>query len=431
MSRASILGITIFVLNLAINGPEYVNYQWGPVPYFGEAGRLAHSLVERGSYENPFAPMDTGPSAHMPPGLPILIAAVIKTLGAGVLGWTVIKLLAASAVSLQLALLPFLAERLGLSLIAGVAGALIGIAAPLRHFPEWDANYTGLLLLTVTLVSARVWRMGRLTLGQACMVGWLWGTVFYFNAATLVLFGVWMLAMAWATSRSLSLRAAIRTWCRLPHVAYLVLPLVMIAPWTVRNYVVFGELFFMRHNLGLELAVSNNDCAKFGLRDNISTSCFGQWHPDLSLEQAKRMAELGESAYHKEKLEAALAWIRTHPGAFARLVGHRALEFWFPTESGNPTADYVPPGRWYRRYYPLVGLASLLSLAGLWQLYRVNPLGGWLLGGWMALFPVTYYMVQAENRYRYPILWITLLLAGQCVSRVLVDRAQTTRERTG
>ena len=35
---------------------------------------------------------------------------------------------------------------------------------------------------------------------------------------------------------------------------------------------------------------------------------------------------------------------------------------------------------------------------------------------WLAFFPLIYYVVQYEDRYRYPIMWITFLLGALPVS---------------
>jgi hypothetical protein len=39
-----------------------------------------------------------------------------------------------------------------------------------------------------------------------------------------------------------------------------------------------------------------------------------------------------------------------------------------------------------------------------------------ILALWLLLFPLIYYVIQFDLRYRFPILWVTLLLAGFLIS---------------
>src|SRR5580704_4415893 len=48
-----------------------------------ESFRLAHSLYETGKFSNPFAALDTGPSAHLSPVFPSFVAMLMKLFGDG------------------------------------------------------------------------------------------------------------------------------------------------------------------------------------------------------------------------------------------------------------------------------------------------------------------------------------------------------------
>ena len=50
----------------------------------------------------------------------------------------------------------------------------------------------------------------------------------------------------------------------------------------------------------------------------------------------------------------------------------------------------------------------------------------------MALYPIIYYVVQYIPRYRYPILWLSLLGAGYALSEwAMAARARLLRTRRG
>src|SRR6266436_5504962 len=57
-----------------------------------ESYRLAHNLTEKGQFANPFATLDTGPSAHMAPAFPAYLALLIRAFGGGSVGKYAIEL---------------------------------------------------------------------------------------------------------------------------------------------------------------------------------------------------------------------------------------------------------------------------------------------------------------------------------------------------
>ena len=65
---------------------------------------------------------------------------------------------------------------------------------------------------------------------------------------------------------------------------------------------------------------------------------------------------------------------------------------------------------------------TLLSGPGLVILYRRDVKSATLLISCLTVFPLVYYIVQFEYRYRYPIMWVTFLLGAvpitACVRRL-------------
>jgi hypothetical protein len=68
-------------------------------------------------------------------------------------------------------------------------------------------------------------------------------------------------------------------------------------------------------------------------------------------------------------------------------------------------------------FMSLVTVLSLLSI-----LWRPSP-GFSILAAGLLCYPVAYYLVQLEQRYRYPVYWMSALLAGVGMELALRRRA--------
>jgi hypothetical protein len=179
-------------------------------------------------------------------------------------------------------------------------------------------------------------------------------------------------------------------------------------PWAIRNYSVFGQPIFIRNNLGLELRVSNNDVARARFHQNAPS--FLLYHPNDSAAVAAMVAAQGEGAFMRRQAALALDWIRAHPGRFTGLTLQRFRYYWFPAMDSRPWQGW------------LISLLTLLSLPAALRLRR-HP----MFAVPFLLAPVLYYFVQADPRYRYPYLWLTLLAAGVTMNGIM-ERWKQSRE---
>jgi hypothetical protein len=191
----------------------------------------------------------------------------------------------------------------------------------------------------------------------------------------------------------------------------------MISPWIARNYLIFHRVILVRDNLGTELAVSNNECAEFGTLLNEVTHCFEKVHPNANREEATKVRALGEAQYNAARLREAVLWIDNNRSRFMELCRQRFVAFWMPHESADLRRDVLQRG--FRLQPYSIYIMTWLSLAGLWMLARRDIRGAVLCTIWLAFFPLIYYVVQYENRYRYPIMWITFLLGALPISRCI------------
>ena len=364
-----------------------------------ESIALADSLATRGSYADPFAPLATGPSAHVAPAYPALVAALIKIFGAGAGADFALGIVTKAVVGMQLALLPFLAEYMGLSWITG---ALAGVAWLLSGFTllRWENDFAALFVVLLAFPMYNALRR-HLSGREVIVAGVLWGILLLFTPVPVLALGAWLVCLRFLAKYD---------WKTLFWLA--AIPLIVISPWVVRNAVVFHELIFVRDNFGLEIGVSNSPCAAFSYAMDEENGCFHRTHPNANYDEALRVRELGEAAYNHVRMREGVDWIKNNPSRFLSLTMQRFVAFWFPNASGNPLQQpRLSRSEW------ITYLFTLLSLPGLLLMWRNHRAAALVMMVWLVMFPLVYYLTQFAERYRRPILWITLL----CGSYALVE----------
>jgi hypothetical protein len=409
----------------------------GAVPKGPESLSLAYSLYTTGQFANPFGVLATGPSAHLAPAFPTFLALLMKVFGNGSVGLHAMQLAAAVILSLQLALFPVFSRMLGMGALNGFVAACIWIVAKVQNVYMWESFYAAVLLALACCCYRRyLGSQGREAARLRWIVGCLMGASILVIPSVAPVFAVWLVWEVW--------RRRSHFWreCLLPLV---LLPAIMITPWTIRNYVVFHRFVFIRDDLGLELSVSNNDCAQFGIALNNLSGCFLNRHPNDSLDEAKMVSQLGEVEYNHVKLRDARRWIIDHPAQFAKLTALRFVVFWIPSESGKifliratrpravtpEAAGAAATGDHRRRLFErgVVYLMTLLSGVGLVILFRQDIESMAVCASCLTVYPLIYYIVQFEDRYRYPILWVTFLLGAVPITS-LARVIRRTRLRT-
>jgi hypothetical protein len=173
--------------------------------------------------------------------------------------------------------------------------------------------------------------------------------------------------------------------------------LAFLLPWAIRNYWSVGSPILTRSNFGIEFWVSN------GGPDRTFDHPYNYWtyHPSMSQFEAAKVAGLGEVKYSQMRLQDGIDWVRAHPGGFLRLTAQRFAAWWFPPLP----AILLPPKL----------VLTLLAFAGLWLMFRRQPLAAWLFLLTWITFPDVYYIVHQAIRYRYPMEWQLLLCASVAV----------------
>ena len=128
----------------------------------------------------------------------------------------------------------------------------------------------------------------------------LWGVLAITNTAVLSMLPFCLLYLAWR----LPLRSRQFVGFGLCALA----AALVVSPWLVRNYDVFGKFVFVRDNLALEIHMANNDQSN------------GLWtrgeHPGNDPEAMRRFQQLGEIPFMQEKQQQVREFVREHPASF-------------------------------------------------------------------------------------------------------------------
>jgi hypothetical protein len=380
--------LLIFVVHLALQGflLTRVDTRWILPHTRFEIAAVAMSLYERGEFADPYC-LPTGPTAHMPPFHPAMMAAVYHLLGPTLAAGYVICVIGIAFYGVMYGMLPWLAVKLGLGVRAGLVGGLAGALLP--RFP---GEVEGLAAVAIGLMAAVFlgrWQRGLATSAGSLALGLAIGLSFHVTPSLLpVALGFLAFELAWLRDR--------RRW-RWVALALLGMTLACL-PWTWRNDRALGGLFFIRSNFGLELRMGNHEGA--GATLDLSAKAGTERHPRTREDEARKVQELGELEYMRQAGREATGWIRSHPAEFLRLTGLRVAQFWL-----GPVDDLgVALG--------ISGL-TLLSAVGLWRtwpLLTVPARAALLIP--LATFPLVYYVVGFEARYRQPMDGLALLLAA-------------------
>lgn len=366
------------------------------VEFSSEATRVSFALIHGRGFSNPYLTGPSGPTAQMAPLYPFLHAAICSVFGVGAAGWFAVVAITALAWAFQWAYAYRLASAFGQA-FPGFIAAILGVLLPLPgRFFKWEAVFTGAALAYCTWEMSRLlagdfgkWRIVRLAAGLAAAV--------LLCPSTVLIWPAWGLFCLYRIGFHRAIRVLTPVF---------VLALIPIALWTVRNYRQFSKLFFIRDDVGMVLVSSYDDCATALVSENIASGCFRHEHPSGSVEMLDKLRAVGEIRFSASEMRRTRASISAHPARSAKLVLEHAIYFWFPLDR----IDRVT-----LLYGVIFSALTILSFGSL--LWKSDAVPILLLA--LIPFSLMYYTTQFEQRYRYPVLWISGLLASVGVKLVL------------
>jgi len=346
-----------------------------------EPARIAWNLVSGRGYSSPW-PHTIGATAQQPPLYPLLLAAVFLVGGP----YTSLSLYIAVFLNAVFsAITAVLILRFG----ERAFGRGVGIVAALI----WSC------WIYEVVVSLRLWESGLSAMLLVLTLWWLQELREETKAARWVWFGVLagIAALSNVTLLAVFAVLGIANWfgtedrSKRGHVLASALAFVLVLlPWTIRNYVTLGRVIPLRDNFGLELWVGNHR----------GVTHLSDFHGSFPLSNPSDYNQMGEIAFMERQRSIALEFIRGNPGEFLRLCGQRVVDFW-----ASPN-----PGVWLT----ITALASFgLGLA--WWRQNVVALPFSIV---LCVFPLVYYITHTWSTYRHPIEPEVLLLAVYGVAQV-------------
>jgi len=358
----------------------------------GENGSVATSIVQGRGFANPYPEVETGPSAWVAPLFPYLLAAVFWIAG------TKTAAAAYLAVSLQCLIyagtiwfLYRIVEKTFSAACARIA-VLIWLINPTRvmltsHFlSEVGLSTLTLLLAVLALVHFRDTPTRRVAVAAGLTIG----------LAVLCL-PVMALAVPFYLYSLYAMANTRRTPAWIVPALACAVCVAVLAPWLVRNYVVFGRFVFIKSNFGHVLYMGNND--RVDERD---------LYPYTASRERDLMGQAGESAYASQSFWTGVAWIKDHKKEYATRFIDRALGFWVTNLDTGVKS-------WLWTVYQILLLAG--AAVGAWRHWRRNPVTV-LCCAVLISVPIAYYMTAVYDapRLRLPFDALLAILASSAIT---------------
>jgi 4-amino-4-deoxy-L-arabinose transferase-like glycosyltransferase len=410
--RQSVLFIVVvaFLLRLAVIAightyrvtPRRDHFQFG-----WEMGRIARSIALGQGFSSP-TDLPTGPSAWAPPLYPYILAGVFKLFGvySQLSAWVVFTFNSIFSALTCLTLYRIAEKIYGVAVARATAWAW----ALFPYAVYWPVRVVWEMSLSAFLLSWALWLTLNMADGMENEIatelgsenatsrsrhwigfGILWGVIALTNTALLSLLPFCLLYLLWRSPRPVQQLASVGL--------FILASALVVTPWLVRNYAVFGKFVFVRDNLPLEMHMANNDRST------------GLWtrseHPGNDPEAMREFHELGELPFMEEKQREVREFVREHPAQFVRFTVERFIYFWIGPPQANIVAGY---DLMVARHVAFL-LPAVAGFAGLWLTLRNRKQGGFLLACCLLIYPLPYYLVNPFPRYKHAIEPEIILLA--------------------
>ena len=383
----------------------------------GELPEVARSFSRTFTFADAYKP-GQGPTAHVMPLPAVFAGLVYHFLGIASNSSEVILLTAAIAWTIASFLLGYrVMEELGSPVWARLASLLALLLLPLniglesRSFRIWEGAMAATMEMAFLLLLLRLDRAGRsdtkaIVLLSFCVAALLFvapplGLPAYFACL------IFMIA-----------KQPGRQWGRTVVIAFMTL-VVVLAPWTIRNELVFGHAIPLRSDFGLELAIGMNPAA---VRSSTPRETFrarlAAIHPFSGEEGYDKMRQAGgEVAYANKLKDESYAWMKANPFDTLTLVLRHIREFFFPSPW---TWELVWRGPFSRGGPQMVmnwTLSALGLLGAIWMTMRGGRRPLYVL--LMLMMPaLTYALTQPIPRYRYIVATLLVYFASDFIARM-------------
>jgi 4-amino-4-deoxy-L-arabinose transferase-like glycosyltransferase len=362
-----------------------------------EMGWIARALASGHGYSSPYYPW-TGPTAMQPPLYPALLSVVFRIFGIYTLTSAFVILALNSLMSSLMCVPIYFSAKYSLGQRAAFIAATVWAFYPFAIYFSagrvWEYSLTGLLFTTSFCIAQRIHGWSN----PFAWIGWgaLAGLTALSNPSTLATLPFLLLLALW------QLRGSGRRWFTKGVLTAAAAVLVLL-PWTIRNYKALGILCPVRDNFWLEVYDDNGGDAS--LDPSFA-------HPSSNPIEMQKWLAMGETNFLREKHQLAIDALRNHPGFFVHKTIRRFFYYWTGFWSLSSKELHEQPYEPANIFY--VCTITFFMLRGarrLWRLDRTAVLPYLVL---LCIFPITYYLTHPLMDYRQPIepAIIVLAIAG-------------------
>ncbi len=230
--------------------------------------------------------------------------------------------------------------------------------------------------------------------------------------------GIFLLGLValWAI---LVVLAKIQTWKAVLRDTVLIacIALILILPWSYRNYQVSHSFVLVSMGMGEVLAGAYNDVV---LEGNPAARGFWRPTPGSLTHDASNYSPRDDAA----DTARAFTWIRTHLSTLPYLLSLHFINMWIPYTYSHGLAFEESYGSWM--YFFMITIIKVLAtlviafaFVGLfitWKQYKRQLLAVYLLLALVILQNVLFY---SDMRFRAPIEPVLVLLAGSALYRMI------------
>ena len=331
-----------------------------------EAFYEAAAFATRGELADAYGP-GTGLTAHLSPGMPLLVGTIYRWLGVGApraeftLACLSLTLIYVSFLTLDAAF-----ERLEAAPIARFGAIALLALLPLNLYYEMNdfRRWEGSIATAVVAVClARAVELDAVDRRPS----WPNLSVLAAGVALVSLFSLPAALACFGILGWLALRK--RGWTGFAGAAAVSVALFVAVsyPWALRNEAVFGEKVWTRSSFGFNFALGYHDKA-ISPSDELKVfhDRLGEVSPFLSpTGLASLKAAGGEIAYDRLSIARTEEWIGKHPAGALKIAARHVREFYFPSRwmfygAGRRVAVFKQAVMWTIAFVGFVGLGVRL-----------------------------------------------------------------------
>jgi 4-amino-4-deoxy-L-arabinose transferase-like glycosyltransferase len=327
--------------------------------------------------------VDRAPNTFRPPGYPFFLAAIYGLAGHS---YPVVKIVQSVLGALTCVFVLLIGERLFSYRVGAIAASIAAVYPFLIVYAGFLLSETLFVFLSSIFLYALVRLREHYSVRWAAFAGFILGLMTMTRPMTLLLPAL-LLVWAWIEFGDRRRAAAIVG-------IMVVMMLVPIAPWTVRNYVVTNSFIPISSHLWAALYAGNNPVI---LRDPEAIG--GSIQPE------------GVEDYRAAYLSFMSHTLRHEPLELLRLEGHKLKRFWSALPKTSER-DRIISACSYGLLLPLFLVGMYLSLR--------SPQKPWILFAWILNFCLVTLITHGSTRFRLPVEPAVILFASLTLERLWV-----------